>query len=100
MDLKYCTIRPDKTLNLKGRAETPWTVEAGLFKDYMKELRPALSVSCFNFDWQHIKVPKFRNSSLADVKEEMFRVYPLLKEAYRVQAGLGPAGNVFSIGMN
>jgi len=84
MNLKYCQIRPDKTLNLKGRTETPWSVEAGLFKDYLKELRPTLVTSCFNFDWAHIKVPKMRNSAPLDVKDEMFRVYHLIKEAYRV----------------
>ena len=30
----------------------------------------------------------------------MQTVYPLIKEAYRNQAGQGPSGNVFSIGMN
>ena len=30
----------------------------------------------------------------------MSRVYAVLREAYKVQAGYGPNGNVFSIGMN
>lgn len=32
--------------------------------------------------------------------EEMRKVYPLIKDTYRNQAGYGPSGNVFSIGMN
>lgn len=30
----------------------------------------------------------------------MFKIYPYAKDAYRIQAGYGPCGNVFGIGTN
>ena len=39
VNLKYCIIRQDKSLNMKARAETPWDVKIGVFKDYLREER-------------------------------------------------------------
>lgn len=83
MNLKYCTIRPDKFILSKARVETPWTVEMGIFKDYLKENKPALIDKCFKSDWDLMKTLKYKKSDVEEVKVEMQRVYPLIKEAYR-----------------
>jgi len=43
---------------------------------------------------------KFKKSAEEDVKAELKKIYPLLKEAYREQAGYSPIGNLFAIGEN
>ena len=43
---------------------------------------------------------KFKKSTEQEVKEEIRRVYPLLREAYKVQAGYGGKGNTFCVGQN
>lgn len=98
--LKYCMIRPDKADLSKARVETPWTVDIGVFKDYLKEEKPKLINDCFEYDWKNMKQLKYKKSEEKDVMEEMRKVYPLIKDTYRNQAGYGPSGNVFSIGMN
>jgi len=35
--LKNCTIRPNKGVGLKARAKTAWTVQIGIFKEYLRE---------------------------------------------------------------
>jgi hypothetical protein len=98
--MRYCTIRPNKQITALAREETAWTIDIGIFKDYVKDNSMKLEAKCFEFDWENMKVLKYKNSSDADVKEEMWKVYPALREAYKVQAGYSPNGNVFSIGMN
>ena len=78
--------------------ETPWTVDLGIFKAYLKDEDQI--DKCFKFDWESMKQPKYKKSEEEDIKEEMRKVYPLIKEAYRIQAGYSHNGNVFSIGMN
>jgi len=48
-------IRPQKSIVVKERVETPWAVELGIFKDYLKELKPTLTDKCFEFDWVNMK---------------------------------------------
>jgi hypothetical protein len=98
--LKYCKVRPNKSYNNMDRTETPWSVEIGVFKDYLKDAKPEMIDKCFEFDWANMKNLKYKKSSTEDIKEEMRRVYPLLREAYKVQAGYGPSGNIFAIGSN
>jgi hypothetical protein len=98
--LKYCEIRPDKALEGKQRAETAWSVEIGVFKDYLRESKKSLLQNCFEFDWASMKEIKFKKSEREDIKMEMQRVYESIKEAYREQAGFGPSGTIFSIGSN
>jgi hypothetical protein len=99
-NLKYCKIRPNKNFNNLARTETPWTVEIGIFKDYLKDAKKEVIDKCFEFDWANMKTLKFKKSSSDDIKEEMRRIYPVLREAYKVQAGYSPNGNIFSVGMN
>ena len=98
--MKNCVIRPNKALDALVRVETPWTVEIGIFKDYLKDKSHKLDMKCFEFDWENMKLLKYKKSDINDVKEEMREIYPKMREAYKVQAGFGPNGNVFSIGMN
>ena len=46
INLKYCVIRPNKNSNFV-RAETPWTVEIGIFKEYLREQKITLIDKCF-----------------------------------------------------
>ena len=46
-----------------ARAETPWTVEIGVFKDYLKETDKKLIDKCFESDWTNKKVLKFKKCS-------------------------------------
>lgn len=98
--LKYCEIRQNKLEAKAARAETPWTYEAGVFKDYLKEKNKALINKCFEQDWGDKKAVKFKVSSEEEIKEEMKKVYPLLKDIYRSLAGQDPTGNIMSIGLN
>lgn len=101
-NLKYCKIRPNKNFNNMARAETPWSVEIGLFKDYLKEKKKTLIDKCFESDWSNMKAGsiKFKKSTELEVKQEMHRIYPLLREAYKVQAGYGGKGNTACVGQN
>ena len=100
--LKYCEIRPNKTLNLKSRAETPWSADLGLFKRYLKENNKKQLSKCFETDWEYMKdiAKKYKISEEADVKAEMFTIYKYIKEIYKDQAGYNPSGHVFCIGQN
>ena len=69
--IRFCEPRPNKGLGLKARAETPWNLDVGIFKEYLKEGRPKLIADCFNFDWANIKLPRFKNSDVNEVKAEM-----------------------------
>ena len=62
MNMKYCTIRPDKFVQSKARVETPWSVEMGIFKDYLKEQEPEKIEKCFKFDWKNMKKLKYKKS--------------------------------------
>ena len=57
---------------------------------------------CFNSDWDNMKPAsiKFKKSTEEEVKKEMLRIYPLLREAYKIQAGYGGKGNTFCVGSN
>ena len=98
--LKYCIIRHNKLEAKVARAETAWTPEVGIFKDYLKEKRKAMIDKCFEKDWGDKKQLKFKVSSEDDIKQEIQQVYPLLKDVYRALAGQEPSGNIMSIGMN
>lgn len=69
-NLKYCKIRPNKNFNNMARVETPWSVEIGIFKDYLKEQRKSLIDKCFESDWVNMKAGsiKFKKSTEAEVK--------------------------------
>jgi len=68
----------------KKRARTAWTYEMSIFKPYLAEENPDLVTKCFEQDWATMKKIKFKKSSEEDIKEEMRKVYLLLKENYRV----------------
>jgi len=85
IDLKQCMIRPNKTLNIKARAETAWTAEIGVFKKYLKENSKNLVEKCFENDWEYMKdvAKKYKKSEEAEVKAEIKKVYKQIKELYR-----------------
>jgi len=35
--LKNCVIRPMKGVGLKARVKTAWTIQIGIFKEYLRE---------------------------------------------------------------
>jgi len=57
-------------------------------------------LDCFEFDWQCLKLPKMKISRDTDVKEELRKVYPKLREIYKRLAGLGIIGNIYAITLN
>ena len=78
-------IRPNKALNVKERAETAWSAEIGIFKRYLRENNPKQLAKCFENDWENMKdvAKKYKKSTEADVKAEMYSVYKQIKEFYR-----------------
>jgi hypothetical protein len=60
-----------------------------LFREYLREEREDLMRDCFEFDWNSMKQLKYKVSTELEVKEVMREIYPLIKEAYKVQAGYG-----------
>ena len=97
-NMKYCKIRPNKSLEEREREKTAWTIEVGIFKDYLREEKQNLIEKCFEFDWANMKKIRFKKSSEEDIKAEMYRMYPLIREQYKIQSGFNPSVNIFSIG--
>ena len=44
-----------------------------------------------------MKMPRFKKSDPEEIKKEMQLIYPMLVEAYKLQSGYEPAGNVFAM---
>ena len=59
-----------------------------------------LIAACFEKDWADMKKLKYKKCSEKAVKEAARKFYRYIKDAYRVQAGLGNAGSVFSVPLN
>jgi hypothetical protein len=53
--LNHCQIRANKALKSKSRVETPWKVEIGVFREYLKERGQKLINDCFEQDWKEMK---------------------------------------------
>jgi len=72
-----CQIRPYKSLKLKARAETAWTVDIGIFKRYLKESNEKVLRKCFDNDWEYMKdvAKKYKKSEEKPIKEEMYKVW-------------------------
>jgi len=69
---------------LRIRVRTPWTIELGLFKDYLREEKEDLILNCFEYDWSTMKQLKYKVSTEAEVKALMKSCYPLIKEHYKI----------------
>lgn len=82
--MDHCVIRPNKALDALARAETPWTIDIGIFKSYINDNSPKLEQKCFEFDWENMKVLKYKKSDPEDIKEEMRQIYPMMRETYKV----------------
>ena len=41
-------------------------------------------VKCFDADWAFMKQPRIKNSDPEDIKKEMFKIYPMLLEIYKI----------------
>ena len=54
-----------------------------MFKEYLKERKTSLISNCFEHDWKNMKVIKYKKCTEADVKKELVKIYPLLKDVYR-----------------
>lgn len=75
-------------------------MEVSLFKEYLKEDKEELITNCFEFDWASMKQLKYKKCSENDVKVVMRSCYDLIKEHYKIQAGFGMQGTIFSIALN
>lgn len=100
--IKNCIPREIKEVfnTLRVRVRTPWTIEVGLFKDYLREDKEDLLLNCFEFDWSSMKQLKYKAASEADIKTLMRSCYSLIKEHYKIQAGYGMQGTIFSVALN
>lgn len=47
-----------------------------------------------------MKQLKYKKTTEEKVKELMRTAYPMIKEAYKIQAGFGMLGTIFSIALN
>lgn len=47
-----------------------------------------------------MKKLKYKISQEEDIKQLVFKAYPLLKDTYKYQSGVSPFGNLFAIGSN
>ena len=78
-----------------------WPIEASIFYTYVtKEEDDSLVKKCFLKDWDDMKKLKFRKGKESEVKSVALQYYRLIKDAYRVQAGLSSAGTVISVPFN
>ena len=60
------------------KADIPWSIGLSMFKDYNSETDTMVD-KCFEFDWARLKMPKFRTSNEAEVKERCRAMYPFLR---------------------
>ena len=67
-------------MGAKKRITTAWTIEMGIFKPYLVEENPALFDKCFEKDWTDMKSIRFKHSTEDEMKEEMKKVYNILRE--------------------
>ena len=65
------------------RIRTPWTIDFGIFKEYLREDREQLHNDCFEFDWSNVKQLKYKKSSEDEVKQAMKQGYYIIKEFYK-----------------
>jgi hypothetical protein len=100
--LRSCIPREPKVVKwtLHKRTRTPWTIDFGLFKEYLREEKPELNNSCFEFDWSNVKELKYKKSTEDEVKKAMKEGYYLIRDFYKYNAGYGKIGNIFSIALN
>jgi hypothetical protein len=66
-----------------SRTRTPWTIDFGLFKEYLREDREQLHNDCFEFDWSNVKQLKYKKSSEEEIKAALKQGYYLIKEFYK-----------------
>ena len=94
--------RPDRDPLKKKeeRKRTPWTDNNSIFYQHLKRETPELIDDCFEKDWDDMKKVKYKNSTVEEVKAVMKKYYPLLKESYKYEAGMGTVGTVFGVTMN
>ena len=109
VDSKYnvrapnCIPRPDRNplMHVAKPKRPDWPIEASIFYTYVtKEEDDSLVKKCFLKDWDDMKKLKFRKGKESEVKSVALQYYRLIKDAYRVQAGLSSAGTVISVPFN
>ena len=101
--VKYCHPRQVKTFEKVdeengGRAQ--WNFQVSLFKDFKFETKELIN-SCFEFDWDHMKKPRFKNPDNVDmVKENLRKIYPFTRRVYKRLSATGITGTTFAVGWN
>lgn len=71
--LKHCIPREPKTVQWTKfkRTRTPWTIDFGLFKEYLREEKVELNNQSFELDWSNVKELKYKKSTEDEVKQAM-----------------------------
>jgi hypothetical protein len=95
--LKNCMIRHERPAPPEERPDTPWAADTSIFKSYLVDNDPALFQKCLDFDWANMKVMKYKKSEESDIKNEIRKIYPALREAYKAKAGMSPQGTTYVI---
>ena len=78
-----------------------WPIKESIFYVYVtKEEDDSIVKKCFLKDWEDMKKLKFKKCKEVDIKNIAQQYYRVIKDAYRVQAGLSSAGTVISVPLN
>ena len=78
-----------------------WPIKESIFYSYItKEEDQSIVQKCFLKDWDDMKKLKYKKCKEAEVKKVAEQYYRVIKDAYRVQAGLSSAGTVISVPLN
>ena len=78
-----------------------WPIKECIFYIYVtKEEDDSIVKKCFLKDWEDMKKLKFKKCKEVDIKNIAQQYYRVIKDAYRVQAGLSSAGTVISVPLN
>lgn len=85
----------------KEKLKIVWTYEKSLFKDWKKDDQEILN-NCFNTDWDCSRIERIiRNKDeIPEFKEFLRSKYKIIKDCYKSNATLAPAGEVWSISQN
>ena len=76
-----------------------WGIPISVFKDYKFDTEELLK-KCFEFDWEHSKIPKLvkDDSERLKVKNFLWENYRVIKEAYKYYSSVSPQGEIWSVG--
>lgn len=90
-----------KKFYLPNRAESPWQFPKSIFAPYKNDTESILN-QCFEFDFKNTKLPKITkdDQDLDLLKTFLKSRYKIIREIYKLYAGVQTTNGVLSIGQN